>query len=280
MNTFICLELLDQVEMGHSHRGRPQRSQAGTRPYGAVQVLNWKGKNRRLAHLCPCLTRQLHHAFVQRDGVGSMWLHISHAGGFLGTRPHLPAQHPAGCKILWNCCGYLCLSRTLQSQWVWHLCFRNFSDNLQARILHWKQKGRAWGMNLVQLHPDNCTHTHRLGSEMQAFENTMKKVLIYISYYCEGTLLLLKVTLYLHFFKVRATWLSPGSLPELNVPSGTPSYFKVQLRHRDEGAPLSSSHSFFWGPFLCLLTPERKLICHPVQTTKKFILFPLSSFVL
>lgn len=62
-------------------------------------------------------------------------------------------------------------------------------------------------MNLVQLHPDNSTHTYTGWAVKwaQAFENTKKKVLIYISYYCEGTPLLLKVTLYLHFFKVRAT---------------------------------------------------------------------------
>lgn len=98
--------------------------------------------------------------------------------------------------------------------------FHDFSDNLQARILDWKEKGRAWVVNLVQLHPDNCAHTRRLGIAMQAFENTKKKLLIYISYYCEGIALLLKITLYLHFFEARATWLFTGSLSELMCHQG------------------------------------------------------------
>lgn len=54
--------------------------------------------------------------------------------------------------------------------------------------------------------------THRLSIEMQAFENGKEKKWIYIWYCWEGIALLL-ITLYLHFFKVKATWLFPGSLP-------------------------------------------------------------------
>jgi len=57
----------------------------------------------------------------------------------------------------------------------------------------------------VQLHPDNCMLTHRLGSEMQAFENTKKKNvdlhLILLGRNCTA----LEITLCPHLFKVRTT---------------------------------------------------------------------------
>lgn len=177
------------------------------------------------------------------------------------TPPCLPAQDLDDSKILWNCCGYLCLSRKLK----FGIFFITFLITFKQE--GWRQKGGAWGINLVQLHPDNCVHKHKLGIEMQAFENTKEKKsgstldTIGKESHCFWS------TLFLHLFKVRATRLFSTFSARANVPSGnagTQSYFKVHLTPRDECAPLSSSHLFFSELFLYLLSPETKLICHPV----------------
>lgn len=157
----------------------------------------------------------------------------------------------------------------------------NISDHLQSRVLGCKQKGEAWGINTVQLHPDNCAHTNRPGVEMQVFENVKQicgsKVvdlhLIPLGRSCTAS----------RDHLISAVFLSQGNLAFsrfcawVNVPSGnagTWSYFKVQLKPRGECEPLSSSHSFSESPSFVYSLLKQNLSAPLFRLQRNWFSFP------
>lgn len=127
---------------------------------------------------------------------------------------------------------------------------------------------------LLQLH----AHTHGLGIEMQAFENMKgKKMWIYIWYYWEGIALLLKTTLYMHFFKVRATWLFPGSLPEVMCHQEMQGLRPTSKSSWDPGMNVHHylPHTHFSGsPSFVYLLLKQNLSATLLRLQRKWFSFP------